>query len=142
MDIEWHPVPKPTYKRKNKKRGDRGKFSSFIREQVKEHFEDTCQMCGGHGYHVHHVQPKGSGIGRGVFTNALLLCASCHKKIHADDKLLRYWKDIYKKKYGPFYFMDADDLRNKRLSNELKDAKREIEEWTKYNGKFDYVEDL
>jgi predicted restriction endonuclease len=92
MDLskEFHPAPKAEYKRKVPKRGDRSKFTGLVRQQVKEHFNHTCQMCGGHGYHVHHVEPRGSGKGRGVFTNALLLCASCHKKIHADDKLLRY----------------------------------------------------
>lgn len=105
--------------RKAPKRGDRNKFSKYVRDQVKEHFENTCQMCGGKGHHVHHVQPKGSGKGRGVFTNALLLCNTCHRKVHDDDSLLRYWKEECRKKYGPLYFMDEEDIRLKQLNDSL-----------------------
>jgi hypothetical protein len=130
---EYLPVPKPKYKRRVKERKDRGKFPSVIREQIKDHFEDTCQMCGGRGIHIHHVQPKASGIGRGVFTNGLLLCNPCHKKVHADDKLLRYWKEEYRKKYGPLYFMDDDDLKMKYLTQELHEEDNEVREWKRNN---------
>lgn len=114
-----NPVPKPQHKRRVAKRGDRNKFSKYVRDQVKDHFENTCQMCGGKGHHVHHVQPKGSGKGRGVFTNALLLCNGCHRKVHDDDSLLRYWKEEYRNKYGPLYFMDEEDIRLKQLTDSL-----------------------
>jgi hypothetical protein len=137
MDIEFHPYSKESqlkHKRRVKERGERGKFSKYVRDQVKEHFKNTCQMCGKHGIHVHHVMPKGSGIGRGVFTNALLLCNSCHKQVHLDDALLRHWKEVFRKRYGPLYFMDEDDLKMKYLSQELREQDREVREWEKYNG--------
>lgn len=120
MGLTWNPVPKPVHKRRVDKRVDRNKFTKHVRDQIKDHFEDTCQMCGGRGCHIHHVQPKGSGKGRGVFTNGLLLCNDCHKKVHGDDKLLRYWKEVFRKKYGPLYFMDEEDIKFKKQSEALK----------------------
>jgi hypothetical protein len=133
MDLSFNPVPKPSHNRRVRKRGDRSKFSKFVRDQVKEHFNHTCQMCRGKGLHCHHVEPRGSGKGRGVFTNALLLCNACHKKVHADDSLLRYWKEVYRKKYGPLYFMDEDDLKMKYLADELREQDKEVREWKKHN---------
>lgn len=138
MNEEWNPVFKPNHNRRVKKRGDRSKFSKMVRDAVKEHFEDACQMCFGKGIHIHHVQPKGSGIGRGVFTNALLLCNKCHRQVHDDDKLLRHWKEVYRKKYGPLYFMDEEDIKHKRFAAELKREDREIKEWENHNRKFRY----
>lgn len=139
MDLskEFYPVDKPSHKRRVKKRADRTKFSKMVRDAVKEHFNHTCQMCGGKGIHCHHVQPKGSGVGRGVFTNALLLCNNCHKQVHADDALLRHWKEVFRKKYGPLYFMDAEDLRQKYMNQDLKETDREVREWKKHNSSFD-----
>ena len=110
----------------------------MVRDAVKEHFDNTCQVCGGKGIHLHHVQPKAAGIGRGVFTNALLVCNKCHKQIHADDKLLRHWKKVFRKKYGALYFMDDDDLKQKYRNQELHREDKEVREWTKHNGKFKY----
>jgi hypothetical protein len=136
MDIEFHPVPKPTHKRKNKKRVDRGKFSSFIREQVKEHFQDTCQMCGGHGFHLHHVCFRSQG-GRGVFSNALLLCNICHKRVHEENELAMYWREKFKKKYGPLYYMDKEDLEYKQFTQEIHQDDKSLREWKKYNAELD-----
>lgn len=134
--FEFRPQPKPTSKRKNKKRGDRGKFSSFIREQVKEHFQDTCQMCGGHGFHLHHVCFRSQG-GRGVFTNAVLLCNTCHKKVHEDNKLAMYWREVFKKKYGPLYYMDKEDLEYKQFTREIQQENKAVKEWMKHNAELD-----
>lgn len=119
--------------RRVKKRGDRSKFTKMVRDAVKEHFNNHCQMCFGKGIHIHHVYPKGSGKGRGVFTNALLLCNNCHRLVHDDETLLRHWKNIYRKKYGPLYFMDEDDLKMKYLTQELNEEDRKVREWKKHN---------
>lgn len=121
MGLGFYPVPKPSHKRRVDKRVDRNKFTKRVRDQIKEHFEDTCQMCGGKGHHCHHVQPKGSGKGRGVFTNGLLLCNDCHKKVHLDDNLLRHWKEVFKKKYGPDYYKDEEDLNREYQDKKLKE---------------------
>jgi hypothetical protein len=131
---------KPSHSRRVKKRGDRSVFSKLVRSEVKKHFNDTCQECGGKGLHLHHVQPRGSGIGRGVFTNALLLCNKCHKRVHDDDKLLRHWKEVFRQNYGPLYFMDSEDIRMKCLSEEIMESDKEIREWKKFNGKLDFFD--
>ncbi len=136
MDLGFHPVPKPTYKRKAAKRGDRNKFSKYVRDQIKDHFEDTCQMCLGRGIHIHHVKFRSQG-GRGVFSNGLLLCNSCHKLIHLNNELAKHWREVFKKKYGPLYFMDAEDLKNKQLTKELQQEDKAVREWEKYNGKIE-----
>jgi HNH endonuclease len=112
---EWNPVDKPVYKRYKPKRADRGKFSEKVRIQIKDHFNRTCQGCGiqREHLHIHHVMPKGSGVGRGVFTNGLLVCNPCHRKIHdeKDQTLLKFWQDVFRKKYGVNYFRDTQDLK-------------------------------
>lgn len=113
-----NPVPKPQHKRRVAKRGDRSKFSKMVRDQVKEHFNNTCQMCLGKGIHLHHVKFRSQG-GRGVFSNALLVCNSCHKEIHLSNDLAKHWREVYKKKHGPTYFMDEEDIRQKQLTDAL-----------------------
>jgi hypothetical protein len=135
--FDYRPQPKPTSKRRVKKTGERSKFSKMVRDQVKEHYSDTCQMCGGHGFHVHHVMPRARS-GRNVFTNALLLCNGCHKKIHADNELLKYWIEAFKKLYGPLFFMDLDDLKEKYRTQDLREQDREVREWKRYNDTQDY----
>jgi predicted restriction endonuclease len=111
---EFNPYPKTTYKRVKRKRVDRGKFSDKVRKEIKEHFNNQCQECGiiKPHLHIHHVKPKGSGVGRGIFTNGLLLCNPCHRKIHdeKDQTRLHYWQDEYRKLYGKNYFKDKEDL--------------------------------
>ncbi|WP_017728528.1 HNH endonuclease [Halalkalibacterium ligniniphilum] len=113
LDLEpIRSVAKPKHKRKSRKRADRGKFTDPIRKKIKEHFQHTCQECGGRGHHCHHVKPKGSGVGRGVFTNGLLLCKRCHDAIHneLDQTRLKYWQNVFKEQYGIHYFRDKEDL--------------------------------
>jgi hypothetical protein len=133
----FQSFPKPSHSRRVKKKGDRGKFSKMVRDEVKEHFNDTCQVCGGKGIHLHHVCFRSQG-GRGVFTNALLLCNGCHKEIHLNNDRALYWREAFKKKYGPLYYMDKEDLEYKQLTQELQQENKELEEWRKHNGKFEY----
>lgn len=127
-----HPVPKPTHKRRVRKKGERSKFSKMIRDQVKQECDNQCQQCGGRGVHLHHVLPR-SGGGRGVYTNALLLCNTCHKQVHADDELLKYWQKQFRNKYGPTYFYDWQDFEQKFLERYLKETDPEVTEWKKHN---------
>lgn len=127
MYNEVRAVPKPQHKRRVDKRIDRNKFTKHVRDQIKDHFEDTCQMCKGRGIHIHHVQPKGSGKGRGVFTNGLLLCNKCHKKVHEDDKLLRYWKEVFKEMYGPDYYKDEEDLQKEYQDKKMREIQSSLE---------------
>jgi 5-methylcytosine-specific restriction endonuclease McrA len=112
------PVPKPSHKRRVKKRGDRSKFSKMVRDEVKEKYNHQCQECGGKGLHLHHVCFRSQG-GRGVITNALLLCNECHKHIHMNPERANYWKSVFKKQYGPLYFMDEEDILYKKQQEAL-----------------------
>lgn len=119
-DLSQQPVrsiAKPQHKRRVKHRADRGKFSETVRKKIKKHFDDICQECGGIGIHIHHVRPKGSGTGRGVFTNGLLLCKGCHDAIHAelDQTRLKYWQQEFTRLYGLDYYKDQQDLEQGAL---------------------------
>lgn len=135
--MTFQSFPKPTHGRKVKKKGDRGKFSKMVRDEIKKHFDDTCQECGGKGLHIHHVCFR-SQSGRGVFSNGLLLCNNCHKRIHLDNDRALYWREVFKKQYGSLYYMDKEDLEYKQLTRELQKEDKEILEWRKFNGKFQY----
>lgn len=134
MGLDFYPVPKPHHKRRAPKRGDRNKFPKPIRDKIRAIFEDTCQECGGKGIHIHHVCFRSQG-GRGVFTNGLLLCNDCHKRIHLDNERAMFWKKVFKKKYGSLYYMDKEDLEQKQLTKELKQDDKSVREWVKHNGK-------
>jgi hypothetical protein len=134
---DFRPVPKPTHQRKAKKRGDRSKFSKMARDEIKEKYNNQCAICLRRACHVHHVLPRSRG-GRNVITNGLLLCNNCHKEVHADNELLKYWINEFKKKYGSLFFMDREDIEYKQLTQELKKEDKQLKEWEKYNGKFQH----
>lgn len=135
MDLsqEFNPVAKPNHKRRVKKRADRSKFSKMVRDQVKEHFNNQCANCGNRAVHCHHVMPR-SRSGRNVFTNALLLCNDCHKEVHANNGLLKFWINVHKKKYGKNFFKDKQDLERDYQTDRLSEDEEDIREWMKYNG--------
>ncbi|WP_035396017.1 HNH endonuclease [Shouchella miscanthi] len=115
-DLSQQPVravAKSKHKRRTRQRVNRGKFSDTIRQQIKDYFENTCQECGRSGEHIHHVKPKGSGSGQGVFTNGLLLCNTCHMQMHAElsQARLKHWQSEFEFMYGSYYYMDSEDLK-------------------------------
>jgi hypothetical protein len=127
-------VPKPSHNRKAPKLSERSKFSKMVRDRVKEEQENLCQQCGRKGVHLHHVKPR-SGGGRGVFTNALLLCNPCHVQIHKDNDLLKYWQKRFREMYGPVYYFDWEDFEQRFLERILKETDPEVIEWKKHNKK-------
>jgi hypothetical protein len=137
MDLGFHPAPKPSYNRKVKKRASRSKFSKMVRDEIKEKYNNQCAICLRRACHVHHVLPRSRG-GRNVITNGLLLCNNCHKEVHADNELLKYWINEFKKKYGSLFFMDREDIEYKQLTQELKKEDKQLKEWEKYNGKIQH----
>jgi HNH endonuclease len=136
--FEYSPVPKPSHNRRVKKRGDRSKFSKMVRDAVKEKYNNECAMCGRRACHVHHVMPRSRG-GRNVFTNGLLLCNDCHKEVHTENKLLKYWINEFKEMYGKNFYKDKQDLLQEYQTDRLKETDREIEKWLKYNEKFEVL---
>lgn len=110
LDLEpIRSVAKPKHKRKSRKRAERGKFSKMIRDEIKEECTGLCQECFSRGCHLHHVMPKSRG-GRGIKTNALLLCNDCHKRVHADNARLKHWIEVYRERYGKNFYKDKEDL--------------------------------
>jgi 5-methylcytosine-specific restriction endonuclease McrA len=103
-------VPKPKFRRRIPKRVDRGKFSRDTRQKILLRDDGMCQQCGGIGTQVHHVVPKGSGKGRGVYKNGLTVCQPCHTQIHKDNDLLEYWIDVFTDRYGYGFWKDEFDL--------------------------------
>lgn len=131
---EFRPIPKPSHSRRVKKRGERSKFSKMVRDQVKEDYNNQCANCSKRAYHVHHVYPRSRG-GRNVITNALLLCNDCHKQVHADNDILMYWIEEFKKKYGRNFYRDKEDLIWEYKTDQLKELDEEVQRWLRYNEK-------
>jgi HNH endonuclease len=132
------PVPKPSHKRRVKKRGDRSKFSKMVRDAVKEKYNHQCGMCSKHACHVHHVMPRSRG-GRNVFTNGLLLCNDCHKEVHAENKLLKYWINQFKDMYGRNFYKDKQDLLQEYKTDFLKETDQDMAKWLGSNEKFELL---
>jgi 5-methylcytosine-specific restriction endonuclease McrA len=103
-------VPKPIHKRRVPKRLNRGKFSRETRDRIFDRDEGLCRACGALGTQIHHVKPKGSGRGRGVYSNGLLVCNACHDQIHKNNDLLTSWQRTFEMIYGPRFFKDEYDL--------------------------------
>jgi len=101
-------IEKPKHNRRVPKQGQRNKFSKSIRHSVHERENGACQNCGGRGSEVHHVVPRSRG-GRGVITNALLLCDTCHRLIHKENALMDFWIDNYADRYGANFWHDEYD---------------------------------
>ncbi|QYY44732.1 HNH endonuclease (plasmid) [Aneurinibacillus thermoaerophilus] len=108
---EFHPVPKPSFKRSRPKRKSRSEFSASVRQKIDKRDGKYCQECGNpNAPEMHHVMPRGRG-GRGVVTNGLRLCVSCHDKIHEDAQLMSKWQGIFEWRFGPDYYKDEWDVK-------------------------------
>lgn len=102
-------VPKPKFKRRKPTRKQRGEFSAKTRQAIIDRDEGLCRVCGRLGGQIHHVQPKGSGKGRGVFSNGMLVCQSCHADIHKNNNKLKFWQRVFEEIYGPNFYKDEFD---------------------------------
>lgn len=100
--------PKPNHKRRAPKRGERGKFNKETRDRIIERDGGKCRECGAIGTEIHHVLYKSRG-GRGVFTNGLLLCQLCHKRVHANAELSNKWVARFIDEYGDDFYQDKWD---------------------------------
>lgn len=108
-------VPKPQHKRRVPKQSSRNTFPKSVRKAIYERDNGKCQVCGGIGTEIHHVMFRSRG-GRGVETNGLTLCHTCHSKIHQDNELAEYWINVFADRYGPNFFRDEYDLERKKLN--------------------------
>lgn len=103
------PVPKPSHKRRKPKRVNRGKFSGSIRKKIFERDEGLCRVCHRPGTQIHHVVPKSSSKGRGVFSNGMTVCNRCHQDIHDNYSQMRYWQIKFYETYGDGFWKDEYD---------------------------------
>ena len=110
--MTFNPVPKVKYKRRKPTRKQRGQFDQKTRDAIVNRDEGLCRVCKKPGEQIHHCRFKSQG-GRGVYTNGLLVCQSCHSDIHMDNNKARFWQRVFEKYYGPDYFRDRWDLRGR-----------------------------
>lgn len=103
-----NPAPKPSFKRRRPTRRNRGNFNKKTRNRILERDKESCQICNRKGTQIHHVMPR-SRSGRGVYTNGLTVCNSCHHAIHNNNDLLQAWIEIYVEKYGENFYKDEWD---------------------------------
>lgn len=135
-DAPVRSVPKPRHKRRVEKRGDRGKFSKMVRDEIKAKYNHQCAVCYQRGHHIHHVMPKSRG-GRNVITNGLLLCNACHKEIHAEYKLLEHWIRQFSDMYGKHFYNDRDDLEQIYQTEIYKKSNKAVQKWLEHNERFE-----
>lgn len=101
-------VPKLIHKRRIPKKTDRGKFSQSTRAIIIERDQGLCQICMSEGQSVHHIIYR-SQMGRGVYTNGIVLCADCHTKVHRDRELSDYLVNMFADRYGAGFWKDGYD---------------------------------
>lgn len=106
--MTFNPAPKPKHQRRAPKRGKRGQFDAETRERIIDRDGGLCRECGGPGGEIHHVLYKSQG-GRGVFTNGLLLCQICHRRVHHDVDLSNKWVARFIDLYGADFYKDKWD---------------------------------
>lgn len=106
--MTFNPVPKPNFRRRKPKKKKRGAFDKEARQQIIDRDKGLCRCCGKQGSEIHHVKFKSSS-GRGVFTNGMLVCQSCHIEIHQDFNLATFWRNKFKELYGDNYYKDDWD---------------------------------
>jgi 5-methylcytosine-specific restriction endonuclease McrA len=112
MELFFNPQPKNTkHIRIKPKLTVRTKFSPSVRKKIKVRDKGCCQQCGDpHAREIHHVKLVGrKGEGKGVYSNGLLVCNACHRKIHDDPLLLQRWQLRFEQKYGKDYYKDVWD---------------------------------
>ncbi|MNW44655.1 hypothetical protein D3C74_218930 [compost metagenome] len=88
---------------------ERGEFPRAVIADLIAESGGVCQHCkAAEATTTHHVYPRGRK-GRGVKTNGLRLCWTCHDTIQTDEELLQYWISVYRDKYGERFWFDEQD---------------------------------
>ncbi|MEK3787585.1 HNH endonuclease [Paenibacillus sp. FSL K6-1230] len=90
-------------------RADRAEFPPEVVNEIKEETEGMCQCnCGRAATQTHHVMPRGRS-GRGVKTNAMRVCDTCHDRIQINEDELQYWIEYYTHLHGDRFWFDEQD---------------------------------
>ena len=106
--MTFNPVPKNPYRPRKPTKANRGKFSEKTRKAIHERDNYSCRVCSVQASQIHHVRFK-SANGRGVYTNGMTVCQSCHSDIHKHHGKAEYWRSKFSEKYGEDYYKDEWD---------------------------------
>lgn len=108
-----------SHHKSNPSRADRAEFPTVVVNELIRKADGMCQCgCGRPDQSTHHVMPRGRG-GRGVKTNGLRLNNFCHDRIQTNEEELQYWINIYREKYGDFFWFDEKDWEEHRSKEVL-----------------------
>ncbi|MBG9772391.1 HNH endonuclease [Brevibacillus laterosporus] len=106
---EVRAVPKPEHKRRSKKRGDRGRISPAVYDEVMKRDNGRCVLCGKTTWlQAHHILFKSEG-GTGEAHNIALACGpvgqkgTCHWKAHQTKEGRQAFRDYREKVLLPYY---------------------------------------
>lgn len=100
--------PKRIYKKRKPSLASRGKFSHKVIAEILKRDSGSCVVCFSEADDIHHVVYK-SKMGRGVFTNGLSLCRTCHDLAHSSQDERKRLENIMIEKYGSNYYKDSWD---------------------------------
>jgi transcription elongation factor Elf1 len=88
---------------------DRGEFPAKIVKELIAEADGVCQSCRtAPDTTTHHVYPRGRR-GRGVKTNGLRLCGTCHDRIQTHEDELQHWIEVYRQRFGERFWFDETD---------------------------------
>lgn len=117
-------VPKPNFKRRSPKRGQRGAITKEQYQLALEWFGDTCNHCNATPIEMHHVVYR-SQSGRGGYRNLMPLCKKHHAMAHSSREFSDHLKEERIEAFGEYFFTDEHDLFNADLIDEATPAKFE-----------------
>lgn len=135
--MEWRysmtQIPKPNYKRRTPKRGERGRINKEQYQLALDYFGDTCTICNATPVEMHHVVYRSQG-GRGGYRNLMPLCKSHHNQAHQQRAFADSLRQERLEAFGEHYYMDAHDLCYHNLIDEP--SPEEFENYMKRKGEF------
>ncbi|PPA85920.1 HNH endonuclease [Brevibacillus laterosporus] len=106
---EVRAVQKPNFKRRTKKRGDRGRISPAVYDEVMKRDNGRCVLCGKTTWlQAHHILFKSEG-GTGEAHNIALACGpvgqkgTCHWKAHHTKEGRQAFRDYREYVLLPYY---------------------------------------
>jgi 5-methylcytosine-specific restriction endonuclease McrA len=101
--FQWNPVTKEQqigYKRREPKRGVKGKFDPKTKAAIIERDNGQCVRCGS-GSDLesvpHHIIYKSQG-GLGTVDNGVVVCRTCHRLAHKHDAVRRWFEKYREEK--------------------------------------------
>ena len=105
-------------KRFKPKQKERNRIKAKDYNKAVEVWGNTC-FCGStQNLQMHHLKFRSSGIGRGGFTNSILLCEFHHRKAHSDYDFRKNLEIQRRRVCGEHFYKDEFDLWEEGLIEE------------------------